>query len=85
MTLLETKNFENLPGHIGLLFVNTLNNAIKDGYVFSNKEINTAYESITLSISMRRQELIDSVSDKDQHWFLLCSIFQPHLDKLFQK
>ena len=85
MTLLETKNFENLPGHIGLFFVNTLNNAIKDGYVFSNKEINTAYESITLSISMRRQELIDSVSDKDQHWFLLCSIFLPHLDKLFQK
>lgn len=85
MTNLETKNFEQLPGHIGTLFVNTLNHIIKDGYVISDEEINTVYEGCVLSISMRRQELIDSVSDSDKHWSLIISIFTPHFDKLFSK
>jgi len=85
MKNLETKNFKNLPGHIGSLFVNSVNNAIKDGYIFSDEEINTAYEGCSLSISMRRKELIDSVSDSDKHWELLISIFTPHFNKLFKK
>ena len=85
MTKLETKNFQNLPGHIGDLFVNALNKAIEDGYVFDNEQINSVYEECVSSITIRRQELIDTIAKPTQHWALLISIIEPKLSKLFRK
>jgi hypothetical protein len=85
MKNLETKNFPNLPGHIGDLFVNALNQAINDGYVFDNEEVNTVYEDCVSSITVRRQELLDTVETPTEHWTLLISIIEPNLAKLFKK
>jgi len=85
MKKLETQNFPNLPGHIGDLFVTAINKAIEDGYVFTDEQIEDVYVGCSSSVSMRRQELIDSVSNPTNHLQLLAIIFKPNFDKLFQK